>query len=89
MNKERVAAIAACGAQPAASTSALPPLTAAERVQRTRNRKKQDVLLITLEIRASERAALIRHGLLAADKARDKWATRDAIYAYLETVLDP
>jgi hypothetical protein len=67
----------------------LPPLTAAERVQLTRNRKKKDLLLVTLEIRASERAALIHRGFLALDKACDKQATRDAIYVYLETVLDP
>jgi hypothetical protein len=88
MNKEHVAAAATSGEQPAASTGASPPLTAAERVQATRDRKKKDLLLVTLEIRASERAALIRHGLLAPDKERDKEATRDAIYAYLETVLD-
>jgi hypothetical protein len=63
------------------------PLTASERVQRTRERRKKDLLLVTLEIRASERAALIRQGLLAPDKARDKWATRDALYSFLEKVL--
>jgi hypothetical protein len=65
------------------------PLTSSERVQRTRNRKKKDLLLVQLEIRASERAALVRGGFLALDKARDKPATKDAIYAFLETVLDP
>ena len=89
MDKDRIAAIGASGEQPAGSTGALTPLTAAERAQRTRNRKKKGVLLATLEIRASERAALIRRGLLAADKARDKVATRNALYRYSESVLDP
>ena len=70
-------------------SSRLAPLTSGERVQRTRNRKKKDLLLVSLEIRASERTALIRRGFLALDKARDKQATRDAIYAFLETALDP
>jgi hypothetical protein len=47
MNKDHIA-IAAPGEQPAADTVALPPLTAAERVQRTRNRK---IFATTLEIR--------------------------------------
>ena len=64
------------------------PLTGSERVQRTRERRKKDLLLIMLEIRASERAALIRQGLLAPDKARDKRATRNALYSFLEKVLD-
>ena len=64
------------------------PLTGSERVQRTRERRKKDLLLVTLEIRASERAALIRKGFLAPNKARDKNATRDAIYAFLEKILD-
>ena len=66
-----------------------PALTSSERVQFTRERRKKGLLLVTLEIRASERTALIHRGFLAPDKARDKQATRDAIYAYLETVLDP
>jgi hypothetical protein len=46
------------------------------------------LLLVPLEIRASQRAALIHQGLLAPDRRRDKRATRDALYSFLEKVLD-
>jgi hypothetical protein len=68
IDKDRIA----CAEQPANSMGGLLPLTAAERVQLTRNRKKKDLLLVTLEIRASERAALIHRGFLALDKATSR-----------------
>jgi hypothetical protein len=66
IDKDRIA----CAEQPANSMGGLLPLTAAERVQLTR--KKKDLLLVTLEIRASERAALIHRGFLALDKATSR-----------------
>jgi hypothetical protein len=67
----------------------LPPLTGLERVQRTRLRKRQDIVFVGIEIMPSERDALIRIGLLDKSDRNSKTAVRDALYAYFEKYLDP
>ena len=66
----------------------IPPLTGLERVQRTRQRKQQDIVFVGVEIRPSERDALIRMGLLNKADRNSKTAVRDALYAYFEMCLD-
>jgi hypothetical protein len=67
----------------------LPPLTGLERVQRTRQRKQQDIVFVGIEIMPTERDALIRIGLLNKADRNSKTAVRDALYAYFEKFLDP
>jgi hypothetical protein len=66
----------------------LPPLTGLERVQRTRQRKRQDIVFVGIEIMPSERDALIRIGLLDKSDRNDKLAVRDALYAFFESHLE-
>jgi hypothetical protein len=66
----------------------LPPLTGIERVQRTRQRKRQDIVFVGIELRPTERDALIRMGLLNKTDRNSKIAVRDALYAFFETHLD-
>ena len=60
------------------------PLTASERVHRTRERKRNGIMYLGLEIRPTERDALIRIGLLNKADRNNKTAVRDALYAYFE-----
>jgi hypothetical protein len=66
----------------------IPPLTGTERVHRTRERKRKGIMYLSLEIRPSERDALIRIGLLSKADLDDKLAVRHALYAYFEKYLD-
>jgi len=66
----------------------IPPLTGIERVHRTRERKRKGIMYLGLEIRPSERDALIRIGLLNKADRNRKTAVRDALYAYFEKYLD-
>jgi hypothetical protein len=66
----------------------LPPLTGTERVQRTRDRKRKGIIFLGIELRPTERDALIRIGLLSKADRSNKIAVRDAVYAYFEKYLD-
>jgi hypothetical protein len=72
-----------------ADDAKLPPLTGSERVQRSRNRKRADMLYLNIEMRPGERDALVRMGLLAEADRNDKIAVRDALYAFFERRLTP
>jgi hypothetical protein len=65
------------------------PLTGSERVRLTRVRKGKGLVLVGIEVRSTERDKLIRLGLLDNAARNDKIAVRDALYAFLETRLDP
>jgi hypothetical protein len=69
--------------------SPLAPLTGSERVRRTRERKGKDILLVAIEVLATERDRLIRLGLLHKSRRSDKIAVRDALYLFFEKHLDP
>jgi hypothetical protein len=61
---------------------------AAERMRRHRERRRDELRCVTLEIRDSEIGALIRKGMLKADARNDPDAIRDALYAHLDRTLD-
>jgi hypothetical protein len=65
------------------------PLTGSQRVRRTRERKRKDIIFLGIEILPRERNALIRIGLLNKADRNDKIAVRDALYAFFEQHLDP
>jgi hypothetical protein len=89
MDKDRIAAIAARGEPPQPiSTGALPPLSAAERMRAHRQRRRDGMRCLTLEIRDGEIDALIRKKMLKADARNDQHAIRNALYAHLERTLD-
>jgi hypothetical protein len=65
------------------------PLTASARVRRTRDRKRKGITFLGIELRPTERDALIRMGLLNKADRNSKTAVRNALYAYFEKFLDP
>ena len=86
-----IAAIAARGeTQPPqlVSTGALPPLSAAERMRRHRERRRDGLRCLTIELRETEIDALIRKGMLKTDARNDRDAILNALYAHLEHTLD-
>jgi hypothetical protein len=66
----------------------LPPLTGNERVRRTRDRKHKGIIFLGIEIRPTERDALIRIGFLNEAERNSKTAVRDALYSFFEMYLD-
>ena len=88
VDKDRGAAIAARGdAQPPqlVSTGALPPPTAAERMRWHRERRRNGLRCLIIELRDSEINALIGRKAVARN---DQDAIRDALYEHLERTLD-
>jgi hypothetical protein len=67
----------------------IPPLTGTERVRLARQRQRNGIIFLGIEIRPTERDALIRMGLLNKVDRNSKTAVRDALYAYFEKFLDP
>ena len=60
---------------------------AAERMRLHRQRRKEALRCLTIELRETEVDALIRSGLLKADARNDRLAVVDALYAYLDESL--
>lgn len=52
-----------------------------------RKRKQRELKCVTLEIRSTEVAELIRRGLLNDAAHADRNALRDALYAHLDKTL--
>jgi hypothetical protein len=69
-------------------TVKLPPLTGSERARRTRDRKRKGIIFLGIEIRPTERDALIRLGLLNKADRNSKTKLRDALYSFFEMYLD-
>ena len=65
------------------------PSPAAERMRRHRERRREGVRCLSIELRETEIAALVRHGLLKPETRHDHNAIADALYDYLERTLDP
>ena len=61
---------------------------AAERMRAHRQRRRDGLRCLTIELRETEIDALIRKGMLKADARNDGDAIRDALYAHLERTLD-
>ena len=65
------------------------PLTGSERVRRTRERRRKDIVFLGIEILPTERDALIRIGLLDKADRNHKKAVQKALYRFFESHLDP
>ena len=63
------------------------PSTVARHMRLHRARKLVGPRFLTLEVRKTEVAALVRKGLLSADSQTDAKAIRDAFYALLDRSL--
>jgi SOS response regulatory protein OraA/RecX len=60
---------------------------AAERMRRSRKRRRDGMRCVRVELRETEIDALIRSNLLTADARNDLQAIRKALYAHLEDTL--
>jgi hypothetical protein len=63
------------------------PSPAAERMRLHRERKKNGMRCLMIELRETEIDALIRKGFLTADTRNDTSEIIDAIYAYFDREL--
>ena len=61
---------------------------AAERMRRHRERWRNGLRCLTIELRETEIDALIHKGMLNADTRNDPGAVLNALYAHLEHTLD-
>ena len=62
---------------------------AAERMRRYRQRQRDGLRCLGIELRETEIDALIRKGLLKPETRNDTSAVIDALYAHLENTLAP
>jgi hypothetical protein len=58
--------------------------TAAERMRRHRERRRDGLRCLTIELRETEIDALIRQGFLRAETRNDPNAVSEALYAYFD-----
>jgi hypothetical protein len=63
------------------------PSHAAERMRRHRQRRRDGLRHLGIELRETELDVLIRKGLLNADARNDPDAVRRALYEYLDSTL--
>ena len=61
---------------------------AAERMRRHRERRRDGLRCLTIELRETEIDALIHKGMLNADTRNDLGAILNALYAHLDHTLD-
>jgi hypothetical protein len=64
------------------------PSAAALRMRRHRERRKDGLRCMTIELRETEVGALIRKGLLNNDARNDRSSIKSAFYAFLDRTLD-
>jgi hypothetical protein len=62
---------------------------AALRMRRHRERRRHGLRCMTIELRETEVAALIRKGLLTEDARNDRQAVLRAFYGFPDGALDP
>ena len=65
------------------------PTLAAERMRRHRERRREGMRCLWIELRDTEIDVLVQRGLLSADTRNDQNAIADALYDHLERTLDP
>ena len=65
------------------------PTPAAERMRRHRERRRDGMRCLWIELRDTEIDALVQSGLLKAEMRNDQNAIADALYDHLERTLDP
>jgi hypothetical protein len=58
-------------------------------MRRYRERRREGLRCLTIELRETEIDALIRRGLLSAETRNDHNAIADAFYEFLDRTLDP
>ena len=63
------------------------PSAAAERMRLHRERRRQGLRCIIVELRATEIDALVHRGLLKAETRNDMYAVRKALYEHLDQTL--
>jgi hypothetical protein len=61
---------------------------AAERMRRHRQRRRDGLRCLTVELREGEIDELIRRGLLKSEMRNDTAEVIDALYAHLDSTLD-
>ena len=76
---------AALGGAP--TTSSIACSAAAERMRLHRQRRKEALRCLTIELREREVDVLIRRGLLEPDARNDRLAVMNALHAHLEASL--
>ena len=70
------------------TTEPAAPSAAAERMRRHRQRRRDGLRCLVVELRETEIDVLIRKGLLKRGTRNDTSAIIDALYAHLDTTLD-
>ncbi len=65
------------------------PTPAAERMRRHRERRREGMRCLLVELHETEINALVQRGLLKAETRNDQNAIADALYDHLERTLDP
>ena len=65
------------------------PTPAAERMRRHRERRREGMRCLWVELHETEIDALVQRGLLRAETRNDQNAIADALYDHLERTLDP
>jgi hypothetical protein len=63
------------------------PSPAAERMRLSRERRRQGLRSLTIDLRETEIDALVRRGLLEAETRNDMHAVRKALYQHLDQTL--
>ena len=69
------------------ASAAKPPSTVAHRMRLHRARKRAGLRCLTLEVRETKIAALVRKGMLRTDSQNDDRAIRDALCSHLDRSL--
>ena len=69
-------------------TLPLAPLSPAERMRRVRQRQRNGLRCLTIELRATEIDALINRGLLMAETRNDAQSVLNALYAFFDRTLN-
>ena len=59
----------------------------AQRMARSRKRRKRGLLCLPIEVRRREREALVGMGFLAADKINDAAAAREAVHRMFDRLF--
>jgi hypothetical protein len=67
--------------------TAVPRSAAAERMRRHRERRREGLRCLTVELREQEIDALVRNGFLKADTRNDPYSIEMALYEFLERTL--
>jgi hypothetical protein len=61
---------------------------AAERMRRHRERRREGLRCVTIELRETEIDTLVQKGLLNADARNNARAVREALYRYFDSTMN-